>query len=81
MYLARLASDEENRFALELVYMQIPSAPRRLSVEATREFQKIYKDEFGELISDSDAQQRGVELLKLFAILNQSHGASTTQSR
>jgi hypothetical protein len=47
------------------------STPRRLSLEATRSFQKIYHDEFGVLLSDDDAQLRGWQLLRFFALLTQ----------
>ena len=50
------------------------TAPRRLSLEATRSFQKIYQDEFGESLSDDEAQHRGVQLLNFFAILTKPDG-------
>lgn len=67
------ASGEKCLIALELVSM--PShVQQRLSFEATREFQEIFHDEFGEWLSDDEAQRKGVELLNLFAILTQSDG-------
>jgi len=53
--------------------MPIPT-PRRISLEATREFQEIYKEEFGELLSDEEAQQRAVEILGFFGILTKPVG-------
>ena len=63
-----LASGKGSLIALGLVSM--PNlAPRRLSLEATRSFQTLYQEEFGELLSDDDAQHKGILLLNLFAIL------------
>jgi hypothetical protein len=50
-------------------------AQRRLSIEATRSFQEIYQDEFGECLSDGEAQHRGVQLLNFFAILTRPDGS------
>jgi hypothetical protein len=55
-------------------------APRRLSLEATRSFQEIYQEEFGESLSDPEAQHKGVQLLNFFAILNRSDGDGATPS-
>ena len=40
-----------------------------LSDEAIKEFQKIWKEEFGEEISDTEASIRGVELIELFQLI------------
>jgi hypothetical protein len=56
-------------------------APRRLSIDATREFQELYQEEFGELLSDDEAQHRGLQLLRFFDILNQPDGTSATSIR
>ena len=57
------------------------SAPRRLSIDATREYQELYQEEFGELLSDDEAQQRGLQLLRFFDILSQPDSTSATSSR
>lgn len=41
----------------------------RLSKEAIKEFKDIYYDEFGERISDEDAQEMGESLLSLFKVI------------
>ena len=41
----------------------------RLSEKAIKEFKKIYYDEFGETISDKEAQEMGTNLLYLFRII------------
>ena len=40
-----------------------------LSKEAINEFKKIYREELGEEISDSEAQEMGESLLSLFKII------------
>jgi hypothetical protein len=41
----------------------------RLSKEAIKEFKEIYYEEFGERISDEEAQDLGESLLSLFKII------------
>jgi len=41
----------------------------RLSKEAIKEFKEIYNEEFGERISDKQAQEMGANLLSLFTII------------
>lgn len=41
----------------------------RLSKEAIEEFQEIYAEEFGETISDEEAQEIGENLISLFRII------------
>ena len=41
----------------------------RLSKEAIKEFKEIYYKEFGERISDKEAQEMGANLLSLFKII------------
>jgi len=41
----------------------------RLSKEAIKEFMDIYYKEFGERISDKEAQELGASLLSLFKII------------
>lgn len=40
-----------------------------LSREAIEEFKQIYREEFGETISDADALEMGLRLLRLFEII------------
>lgn len=40
-----------------------------LSREAVEEFKKIYKKEFGDILSDKDAQETAARLLRLFQML------------
>jgi hypothetical protein len=40
-----------------------------LSDEAVKEFQEIYKKEFGEKIYYEDANKRGTELIELFRVI------------
>jgi len=56
-------------------------APNRLSLEAISSFQELYEEEFGELLSDNDAQLMGIQLLRLFAILNRPDGDPAKSSR
>ena len=44
-------------------------APQFLRREAIDEFKTIYQDEFGEDISDDEAQEMGLRLLRLFDLL------------
>ena len=44
----------------------------RLSKEAIKEFKYIYYKEFGERISDQEAQEMGANLLSLFKIIYRS---------
>jgi len=41
----------------------------RLNKEAIKEFKEIYYEEFGERISDKQAQEMGANLLSLFKII------------
>ena len=59
--------------ALDWVYMP-NQASRRLSLEATRSFQEICQEEFGDLLSDDEAQHRGLQMLNFFDILNRPDG-------
>lgn len=72
--LPNTASGKKCLTTLNLASMPISSVPCRLSSEATRAFQEIYHEEFGEQLSDDEAQVRGAQLLKFFAILTQSDG-------
>jgi len=41
----------------------------KLSNEAIKEFKEIYKREFGKIISDEEAQEKGQNLLSFFKII------------
>lgn len=41
----------------------------KLSREAIEEFKAIYKEEFGEVLTDIEAQDKGYSLLRLFKII------------
>ena len=45
---------------------------RRLSPEAIREYKEINKAEFGVELSDAEAEEQGVRLLRLFSLLLRS---------
>ena len=44
----------------------------RLSKRAIKEFKEIYYREFGSIISDEEAQEKGQSLLSLFKIIYRS---------
>jgi hypothetical protein len=46
---------------------------QQLSAEAIREFKAVYREEFGESISDEDAQEIAMRLLRFFGILAKSN--------
>lgn len=57
--------------------------PQQLSREAIDEFKAIYKEEFGEDLSDEKAQEIGVRLIRFFWILqgtNNPNGSSVDPS-
>jgi hypothetical protein len=41
----------------------------RLDADAIKEFKAIWKEEFGEELSDDEAQEHGLRVLRLFALL------------
>jgi hypothetical protein len=43
----------------------------RISSEAIEEFKKIYKEEFGDDLTDDQAQECGLRVLRLFQLLLQ----------
>ena len=43
--------------------------PQQLSREAIDEFKAIYQDEFGEVLSDDEAREIAMRLLRFFGIL------------
>ena len=44
--------------------------PNQLSREAIEEFKEIYKEEFGETLSDDEVREIAMRLLRFFGILN-----------
>ena len=44
--------------------------PNQLSREAIEEFKAIYREEFGEVLSDDEVQEIAMRLLRFFGILN-----------
>jgi len=48
------------------------ATPQQLSREAIDEFKAIYKDEFGELLSDDEVQEIALRLLRFFGILTKA---------
>lgn len=45
--------------------------PQQICRQAIEEFKAIYLEEFGQVITGDDAQEMGIRLLQLFAILAQ----------
>lgn len=52
-----------------LTYSSLMESPQPLSRQAIQEFQAIYEQEFGEPLSDDEAQAMGLRVLRLFAML------------
>lgn len=50
-----------------------------LSTQAIQEFKSIYEDEFGESISDAEAEHNALELLQLFDLLTRIKSDSETK--
>jgi len=53
---------------------------QQLSREAIDEFKAIYKDEFGEELSDDEVQIIAMRLLRFFGILNKDSDGSVDTS-
>ena len=51
--------------------VRIMEAPRQLSRQAVEEFKAIYHEEFGQDVSDDEAQEIALRLLRLFDLLVQ----------
>jgi hypothetical protein len=51
--------------------VRVMEAPRQLSRQAVDEFKAIYRDEFGEDISNDEALEMALRLLRLFDLLLQ----------
>jgi hypothetical protein len=45
-------------------------APRQLSRQAIDDFKRIYQAEFGEMLSDDEAQEMALRLLRVFDLLS-----------
>ena len=45
--------------------------PQQLSREAIDEFKAIYQEEFGKSLTDNEAQEIALRLLRFFGILNE----------
>jgi hypothetical protein len=52
------------------IYGGSMKTPQQLSREAIDEFKAIYKDEFGEELSDDEVQVIAIRLLRFFGVLN-----------
>jgi hypothetical protein len=50
--------------------------PQQLSREAIDEFKAIYKDEFGEVLSDDEVQEIAIRLLRFFGILTRPNSGN-----
>jgi hypothetical protein len=53
--------------------------PKQLSRQAIEEFKAIYREEFGESMSDDEAQERALRLLGLLKILVQPSPNDTSK--
>ena len=51
-----------------------------MSREAINEFKVIYKEEFGEVLSDDEVQEIAMRLLRFFGILNKDNSGSVDAS-
>jgi hypothetical protein len=49
------------------------TSPEQLSQEALAEFKATYKEEFGEELSDKEAHEMALRLLRFFGILADSN--------
>jgi hypothetical protein len=47
----------------------VQNPPHKLSAEALREFKEIYLEEFGEVLTDDEAEAIAVRVIKFFNIL------------
>jgi hypothetical protein len=54
---------------------------QQLSPQAIDRFREIYREEFGEEISDGQAQEIGLRLLRLFDMLSESPPTKNKQKR
>ena len=54
--------------------------PATLSRQALDEFKTIYREEFGEAISDGEAEEMAIRLLRLFDLLSRPNYFSATDT-
>jgi hypothetical protein len=55
----------------------VQNQPRKLSPDALREFKEIYLEEFGETLTDDEAEAIAVRVIKFFRILAQGDDYGT----
>ena len=55
----------------------VQNPPRKLSPEALREFKEIYLEEFGETLTDDEAEAIAVRVIRFFRILAQGNDRGT----
>jgi hypothetical protein len=55
----------------------VQNPPRKLSPEAMREFKELYLEEFGETLTDDEAEAIAVRVIKFFHILAQGDDRGT----
>lgn len=53
--------------------------PQQLSREAIDEFKAIYQEEFDEVLSDDEAQEIAIRLLRFFGILSKDRPITPTE--
>ena len=51
--------------------------PRKLSLEALREFKELYLEEFSEILTDDEAEEIALRVIRFFGILAQRDGPGT----
>jgi len=57
----------------------VQNSPSQLSPEALREFKEIYLEEFGETLTDDEAEAIAVKVIKFFGILAKGNDPGTDQ--
>jgi len=53
--------------------------PQQLSREAIDEFKAIYREEFGQLLSDDEVEEIALRLLRFFGILSEPSSGETQE--
>jgi len=69
VHLTRLAAYLVSKSMCMVGYMEIPN---QLTSEAIEAFKAIYETEFGESLTDSEAQEAGMRLLEFWDILTKA---------
>jgi hypothetical protein len=54
------------------------NAPQTLSAKAIQELRVLYAAEFGEVLTDDEAEEIGIRLLRFFKILTEQTGKTLT---